>query len=449
MGSGKNQIITKFSIKNFKSYRAAEMPLSTLTFFIGANASGKSNALEAIRLLSWLAKGSRLDDFGQGTKEAGSLVRGQPANLFRDKEMGFVIGCQIDPIEDNWNQLSLEIGLVADNLVIADEFISNASGIEPVPLYRADSKPNEITDEISVLYNNFKKGGNKPHIPCSNRQAIFFQLETPARFDKAHEKSQEIIPSVVRQFREALRNIVFLDPRPEVMRGYSWARDDKMREDGKNVSSVLYKIWNAGDPDQRCLLEFIRSLPEQDIIDIRFIKTDRDDVMVRLVESFGGKESVVDAPVLSDGTLRVLAVGATLLSAPEGSLVIIEEIDNGVHPSRAKSLISQIKGISEDRDLRVLLTTHNPALIDALPDDSLSDVLCCYRDPDVGDSRIVRLGDLDRYPELMAQGPLGQLMTKQILDRFLKDKTTPDERKRASLDWLDDLERKVSEWASE
>nr|WP_071822754.1 AAA family ATPase [Microcystis aeruginosa] len=31
---------------------------------IGANASGKSNALEAIRLLSWLAKGSRLDDIG-------------------------------------------------------------------------------------------------------------------------------------------------------------------------------------------------------------------------------------------------------------------------------------------------------------------------------------------------------------------------------------------------
>lgn len=438
-------MIKKFSIKNFKSYQEAEMPLSTLTFFIGANASGKSNALEAIRFLSWLAKGSRLDEFGQDLKEAGLRIRGQPANLFRKKDFGFVIGCQADGIKNDWNQLYLEIGLSADHLIIADEYISKKSDTESLPLYRVDSKPKGTTDEISVLYNNFKKGGNKPHIPCSNRQAVFYQLETPARFDKAHEKSQKIIPIVVRQFREALRNVVFLDPRPEVMRGYSWAKDDRMSEDGRNLSSVLYKIWNSDGPDKNQLLEFVRSLPEQDIIDIRFIKTDREDVMVRLVESFGGVESMIDAPVLSDGTLRVLAVGATLLSAPRGSLVIIEEIDNGVHPSRAESLVLQIRKISEARNLRVLLTTHNPALIDGLPDDLLGDVLCCFRDPDEGDSRIVRLGDLDRYPELVAQGPLGQLMTKRVLDRFLKDKSTPEERKKASLDWLDNLEKEVSE----
>ena len=43
-------MITSFTLKNFKSYIEAEMPLATLTFFIGPNASGKSNALEAIRL---------------------------------------------------------------------------------------------------------------------------------------------------------------------------------------------------------------------------------------------------------------------------------------------------------------------------------------------------------------------------------------------------------------
>lgn len=79
-------MIRKFSIKNFKSYKEAEMPLSTLTFLIGANASGKSNALEAIRLLSWLAKGTRLDDIERGIQGAGMLVRGEPTNLFRDPD---------------------------------------------------------------------------------------------------------------------------------------------------------------------------------------------------------------------------------------------------------------------------------------------------------------------------------------------------------------------------
>ncbi len=161
--------------------------------------------------------------------------------------------------------------------------------------------------------------------------------------------------------------------------------------------------------------------------------------MVRLEESFGDRKRIVDAPLLSDGTLRVLAIAGTLLTAKHGSLVIIEEIDNGVHPSRAQLLVNQIQTLAHDRELRVLLTSHNPALLDALPDESLVDVICCYRDPKEGDSRLVKLGALDRYSELVAQGPLGQLMTQKVLDRFLKDETTAEQREQKSLDWLESL----------
>ncbi len=436
-------MITSFSLKNFKSYNEAEMPLATLTFFIGPNASGKSNALEAIRLLSLLSKGTRLDDIERGIHGAEALFRGDPDNLFHDTGMGLEFGCRMDGIEGDWNRLSLQISLVSDHLAVTDEFVSKES--EPFPLYRLNGLPFHLPiDEItSVQYNNFKSE-NKPRIPCSNRQAIFFQLETPARFNEKDMDSQWIIPEVVSGIRKNLQNVMFLEPRPEEMRGYSYLKDDIMKENGRNLSSVLFKICN--DPSGRDqMLQFVRSLPEQDITDIRFIMTERNDVMVRLVESFGGKESVFDAPVLSDGTLRVLAVGATLLSAPQGSLVVIEEIDNGIHPSRAESLILHIKGIAEARGLRVLLTSHNPALLDALPDESLGDVLCCYRDSELGDSRIVRLGDLDRFPELMAQGTLGELVTRQVLDRFLKDKTTPEERKQAALSWLKELKNGVKD----
>ena len=291
------------------------------------------------------------------------------------------------------------------------------------------------------MYNNFKRGKNKPHIPCSNRQAVFYQLETPGRFGKSHEDSQRIIPAVTKAFRERLRNIVFLDPRPVTMRDYSYAKDDEIKEDGSNLSSVVYKICCQGEQQKSKLLNFIRSLPEQDIIDIQFIKTDRNDVMVRLVESFGYKECPVDAPLLSDGTLRVLSIGAALFNAQKGALVIIDEIDNGVHPSRAKILVQQIQSIASQRQLRVLITSHNPALVDALPDESLGDVLCCYRDPDRGDSRMIRLADLERFPELMAQGSLGQLMTQRTIERFLKDNTTAEERKKEALLWLEQLKR--------
>lgn len=434
-------MIRSIYLKNFKSYGEAEILLAALTFFIGPNASGKSNALEAIRLLSWLAKGSRLDDIERTIQGGDSLVRGQASDLFKDQDESFEIGCKISKITQGWGNLEIQIGFFSDQIIIAGEAVKSDS--EALPLYRVDSPPNPHTDEIRVMYNNFKRGKNKPHIPCSNRQAIFYQLETPGRFDKAHEESQKVIPAVVKEIREALRNVVFLDPRPSAMRDYSYAKDDEIKEDGSNLSSVLHGICAKGADQKTKLLEFIRSLPEQDIIDIKFIQTDRNDVMVRLVESFGKKERTVDAPLLSDGTLRVLAVGATLLSAPKGALVIIEEIDNGVHPSRADNLVRQIQSISKERNLRVLLTSHNPALLDALPDDSLADVLCCYRDPEDGDSRILRLGSLERYPELAVQGPLGQLMTKRILDRFLKDRSTEEDRKRAALSWLNELKDEV------
>jgi predicted ATPase len=112
-----------------------------------------------------------------------------------------------------------------------------------------------------------------------------------------------------------------------------------------------------------------------------FLTGPRGKVMVQLQESFGATERYCEAALLSDGTLRVLAIAAAMLSATEGSLVVIEAIDNGVHPSRAEHLLTSIRAIAERRNLRVLLSTHNPALMDALPDAALGDVVFCYRDP--------------------------------------------------------------------
>ncbi len=430
-------MLTRLALTNFKSYRAAELPLAPLTFLIGANASGKSNMLEAMRLLGWLAKGSRLEDIARAIEGGDAIVRGQSSDLFRDTAQPFTLGVHLAGAPQGWEDFEVSIGLQSDQLVIVGEKVTQPAA--KVALYMVDSAPTLHSDEISVAYNNFKKGGKKPHIPCSNRQAIFFQLETPGRFEAGHSDSQKIIPQVTRALRETLRQIVFLDPRPSVMRDYAYAKDDTLREDGSNLSAVLYRI-SQSDAGTQQLLSFIRSLPEQDITDIEFIKTERQDVMVRLVESFGAQQRKVDAPLLSDGTLRVLAVGATLLTAPEGALVVIEEIDNGVHPSRAELLVQQIQRIATERRLRVLLTSHNPALLDALPDESLADVVCCYRDPQEGDSRLVRLGDMDRYPELVAQGPLGQLMTRRVLDRFVKDTSTPEQRQTQALEWLVSLQ---------
>ena len=127
----------------------------------------------------------------------------------------------------------------------------------------------------------------------------------------------------------------------------------------RNLSGVLYNLCQDEDVKDE-VLEFIKALPEQDIEEISFVETPRSEVMVSLTETFGGGSRNHDAALLSDGTLRVLGIAAAILSAP-GRLVVIEEIDNGVHPSRAAQLLNQMSRIAKERDLRVLISSHNPA----------------------------------------------------------------------------------------
>jgi len=66
-------MITAFHLENFRSYREASLPLAPLTLLIGANASGKSNALEALQILSKLAQGQYLQDVFKTLQTAGAI----------------------------------------------------------------------------------------------------------------------------------------------------------------------------------------------------------------------------------------------------------------------------------------------------------------------------------------------------------------------------------------
>lgn len=179
--------------------------------------------------------------------------------------------------------------------------------------------------------------------------------------------------------------------------------------------------------------------------------SDQTAVLCQLMSSarfFGGhKKAQKEIPStthrLSDGTLRILAIASAILSAPEGALVVVEEIDNGVHPSRARQLLDRVSRIAKEHELRVLISSHNPALLDALPDDAAPHVVFCYRNPEDGASRLVRLNDLPDYPELVAQGPVGHLMTQGIIERFVKEHPGSEERKRRAHDWLNALRRQT------
>lgn len=426
-------MFSEFRYEDFKSYQDAEFPLAPLTLLIGTNASGKSNALEGIRFLSWLSQGRRLDDALRAVQEDDITIRGSLDTLGYHGSSSFSLGCSLTSTSP-WEHFDVSLQVEEKEMYIVQERIHGEHST--VPLYQIAHSPEEYGYEVKVAYNNFARGGRKPQIACSNQRAIITQLDTPSRF--GNEESQEKIPEITEQFRHALGQILFLDPDPRRMREYSFTNETELMGDGRNLSGVLYNLCENTDRKEE-ILDFIKALPEQDFQDISFVETPRSEVMVELTESFGGREEAWDAPILSDGTLRVLAVGAAVLSAPEGSLIAIEEIDNGVHPSRAGMLLESIQRIAQERNLRVILTSHNPALLDSLPDASVPHVVCCYRDPDEGDSQLIRLEDLRKYPDLVARGPLGRLMTRGIIEQYLHEQSDPEEQRKKDKAWLESV----------
>lgn len=425
-----------FGVTNFKSYEEATLSLRPLTLLIGANASGKSNLLEALRLLSWMATGGRLDQLPRATPDDGIAFRGRLADFARTgtSQFGLNVGFWkwlIHDFESSLFDFSTRIETHKSAARIQAEQIKN--GARTVPLYELKNPASGVRHDVDIAYDNFRKGGKKPIIPGTDQQLLFTQLRTPASFNSA--QSQRLIPSICGALATVLQQVLFLDPDPRRMRAYVHAEDRRLSEDGSTLSGVLFNLCKTPSVKSH-VLDFIRDLPEQDILDIGFVETPRGEVMVALEESFAGKKRMVEAPLLSDGTLRVLSVAAAVLSAVPGSLVVIEEIDNGVHPGRAGQLLENIQKIAKQRELKVLLTSHNPAMLDALPEEAVPDVACCYRDPKTGVSKLVRLADLPSYPELIAQGTIGRLMTQGILDRMLKRPTDATARRERGLKWL-------------
>lgn len=423
-------MISLFKLKNYKSYESAELPLATLTVLIGANASGKSNILEALKLLAWLAAGHKLSEISHADQ---SVVRGAIDRLGRNGAAKFSMGATIDY---DLNHYEIEIELRGREFHISDEILINADG---TTLYKMKKPSTGESNSASVAYNTFKSGPNQV-INVTDQRAVLTQLDSPASFSAKHKIAAKQIPKITSECAKEFSSIMFLDPVPAKMRGYSFKSDKDLRGDGSNISSVLYNVWENGNPDEKkALLGFVESLPEQQISNIRFISTPRNEVMLELIESFGGIESPYDASLLSDGTLRILSIAAAVLTVDTGSLVVIEEIDNGVHPNRANQLITSILGVAARRQLQILLTTHNPALLDALPLTRVGDVVFCYRDPENGASRLVKIDDLANAPALTAQGPLGQLLTKGLIDRFAKEPVAPKVKPKPS-EWLSMLE---------
>jgi predicted ATPase len=237
------------------------------------------------------------------------------------------------------------------------------------------------------------------------------------------QKLRQEINDGVQEVISSLRDIFVLDPIPSHMRGYS-PLADKLDGDARNIAGVIAVLTKSpGQNVETILTRYVSRLPERDIrrVYAETVGKFNADAMLYCEEHWidKGEAPTVDARGMSDGTLRFLAILTALLTRPRGSLLVIEEVDNGLHPSRSSLLLEMLHKLGKERGVDVLVTTHNPALLDAMGPSMVPYITVAHRNSQTGCSVLVLLDEISELPKLLAQGPLGQISSRGLLERAL------------------------------
>ncbi|EYF08392.1 Hypothetical protein CAP_3921 [Chondromyces apiculatus DSM 436] len=174
---------------------------------------------------------------------------------------------------------------------------------------------------------------------------------------------------------------------------------------GERLSSALLSICRD-EARKRTLLEWLRALTPLDVVDFTFPEDFSGRVLVHLVEQSGRKISAHSA---SEGTLRFLALLAALLDADPTRTYVIEEIDNGIHPTRLHLLVQLIEQQCRTGGVQVIATTHSPQLLGFLSPEARAAALLVYRLRGADESRIRRIAELPDLERILETQDLSRL----------------------------------------
>lgn len=397
-------MISALTLHNWKSFEQATLLIDQITFLIGTNASGKSNIVDALIFLSRLSAGERLADVCKS-------IRGGIDQIIRR-------GCNSASLEVIFKSNGTKYKYALKFTVANAEAYVDAESLEMAAKENSwrnlfdtdDIRPGDLSAQIIARFDKDRPGP---------RKGISLRRDITVLSQVQGQNILKIIKDGAKAALDSFASIYVLDPNPVRMREYV-ALSETLNSDGSNVAGVIAALSEDTKDFEDILTRYVSKLPEKDIRKIwaERVGRFRDTAMVYCQEDWGDPEDAmeIDARAMSDGTLRFIAIIVALLTRDADSLIVIEEIDNGLHPSRAGELVYALTEIATSRDFDVLCTTHNPVLIDALGAEVLDSVSCVDRAGSHGSASIFRLTESPDFLRQLARYTPGNMMTNNLLN---------------------------------
>ncbi len=295
-------MIKEIKIENFKSIESLNLELGRLNVFIGANGSGKSNILEAIAV-------------GQATLE----------NKL-DGEFLFARGVRV--LDDSYTPSMFEVN--NDNPTII-------------------TFKNEEQTTIKIY-----KGG--------------WEIQEP--FDSTSQQTETIrdenrIKS--RKFNKANEYQPFLIYAPENTYLRNFVEEGQMKPigvRGEGLFNHIIKTFKEKPAYFDKINEYLKVLDWFDGVEIpnNLIFTER-----RLdFKDSNLAVDYIDQRSVNEGALFLLFYFTVFMSDKTPKFFAIDNIDTALNPKLGSQLIKILAQLAEEHGKQVILTTHNPAILDGL-----------------------------------------------------------------------------------
>jgi len=399
-------MLTHIEIEGFKSFGtpAAAVDVTPLTFFVGPNASGKSNFLAALEFLQTAVRHdveTAVTEFGGVSEVWNKRLREQdpsaPLRIRIRDEGSEDLGSyafehhQLDSYD---YELSLDLPVDDASPSVRSERlcaeISHADGKRVS--YRLIRQRNslEIFNELANPDAPLKRNEDIPQ-PASGRLIPSFAFD--------------LIPVILRS-RILKWKFYHIDPitARKAYREIPWPN---LGRAGENLSVILNHMKQSNDGK---LLASVEAALRGMVPGFKKIHS----VPIGGNLTFQVEESGVtgkfEPDSVSDGTVRLLALIAITLDSAPGDLIAIEEPENGLHPHLIPEIVEHFRYCTNE-GAQVFATTHNPDFLDEVSPDDI--YLCDKDDASTRLTRACSVPDIEPFRrsfslgELWEQGALG------------------------------------------
>ena len=400
-------MITELEIEGFKSFGspAETIELGPLNFVVGANASGKTNLLSALRFL----QNAVTHDVSYAVSEMGGNAevrnkrlrqRREPKpvrlSLKLEKEFGVSLPQDSDQKKDPSAVRSFEYQLVLD-------LRSDATPSIEAESLKAELVRNGKTHAIGLERSGTVLVVTDPTTGYDTKRTLAVPEQEPTRLALVGVGFFSVSGTIL---REEIRGWRFHNFIPSVARQpYREEPDPILGPAGEKLAAILHRM---SEEDRAAISRDLRAI----VPGLKEIKTTKlpieDTLAFQIVED--KLKAAINPASVSDGTVRLLALlVVTTWSVQDSSLITIEEPENGAHPHLAEYLVEILRSASERS--QVIVTTHCPALLDHLEPQQV--ILCDKKDGFTKLQRASNVADIDQFRkhfslgELWSQGAVG------------------------------------------